>query len=94
MSLKFVKLMIYRYAIVRVGGIQEKGTLKTTIRDIFICWVGPAVGIIEKGRKVGYLGDAQSFLQVSIVPCVHIPSLRYFSSSHPYDHFIFCDLRD
>ena len=39
--------------------------MKTTLRDIFICWVGPGVGIIEKGKKTAFLGDAQSFLQVS-----------------------------
>jgi hypothetical protein len=52
-----------QYALVRIGGIQEKGTLKTTMRDIFICWIGPGVGIIEKGKKTAFLGDAQAFLQ-------------------------------
>ncbi|EFA74937.1 hypothetical protein PPL_11971 [Heterostelium album PN500] len=52
-----------QYGLVRIGGIQEKGTLKTTSRDIFFCWIGPGVGIIEKGKKTALLGDAQSFLQ-------------------------------
>lgn len=52
-----------QYALIRIGGIQEKGTLKTTIRDIFVNWVGPGVGIIEKGKKTAFLGDAQSYLQ-------------------------------
>ncbi len=53
-----------RYALVRIGNIQEKGTLKTTIRDVFITWIGPGVGIIEKGKKTAFLGDAQAFLTV------------------------------
>ncbi|KAM9975195.1 hypothetical protein ACTFIW_008673 [Dictyostelium discoideum] len=52
-----------QYGILRVGDIQEKGTLKTTVRDVFFCWIGPGVGIIEKGKKTAYLGDAQQFLQ-------------------------------
>ncbi|KAN0023740.1 hypothetical protein ACTFIV_008127 [Dictyostelium citrinum] len=52
-----------QYGLVRIGDIQEKGTLKTTVRDIFFCWIGPGVGIIEKGKKTSLLGDAQNFLQ-------------------------------
>jgi hypothetical protein len=48
-----------QYALVRLGGIQEEGTLKVTIRDVFITWIGPGVGIIEKGKKAAYQGDAQ-----------------------------------
>lgn len=51
----------------RIGGIQEKGTLKTTIRDVFFVWIGPGVGIIEKGKKTGFLGEAQAFLQVCFI---------------------------
>ncbi len=52
-----------QYALIRIGEIQEKGTLKTTIRDIMLTWIGPGVGIIEKGKKTAFLGDAQSILQ-------------------------------
>ncbi|KJZ73469.1 hypothetical protein HIM_07025 [Hirsutella minnesotensis 3608] len=52
-----------QYALIRIGGIQEKGTLKTTVRDIFITWIGPNVGIVEKGKKTPFLGDAQQYLQ-------------------------------
>ncbi|MEH2382384.1 MAG: coactosin family protein [Nostoc sp.] len=54
-----------QYALVRLGNIQEKGTLKTTIRDVFITYIGPGVGIIEKGKKTAFLGDAQAYLQPS-----------------------------
>ncbi|KAK5579730.1 hypothetical protein RB653_009416 [Dictyostelium firmibasis] len=52
-----------QYGVLRLGDIQEKGTLKTTVRDIFFCWIGPGVGIIEKGKKCALLGDAQNILQ-------------------------------
>jgi len=52
-----------QYGMIRLGDIQEKGTLKTTIRDVFFCWVGPGVGIIEKGKKSALLGDAEQLLQ-------------------------------
>ncbi|KAN0019087.1 hypothetical protein ACTFIU_002289 [Dictyostelium citrinum] len=52
-----------QYGLIRIGDIQEKGTLKTTVRDIFFCWIGPGVGIIEKGKKTSLLGDAQMLLQ-------------------------------
>jgi hypothetical protein len=50
--------------LVRISGIQEKGALKATVRDVFFVWIGPGVGIIEKGKKNGYLGSAQKLLQV------------------------------
>ena len=43
-----------QYGLVRLGGIQGTGT-----RDVFICWIGPRVGIIEKGKKSALLGDAK-----------------------------------
>ncbi|CAF1425077.1 unnamed protein product [Rotaria sordida] len=52
-----------QYGLVRLGGIQEKGTLKVTIRDVFINWIGPEVAIAEKGKKSAHLGDVQTFLQ-------------------------------
>ncbi len=52
-----------QYALVRLGGIQEKGTLKETVRDVFLIWIGPGVGIIEKGKKTAFLGDVQAYLQ-------------------------------
>lgn len=48
-----------QYGLVRLGGIEEKGSLKTTVRDVFIAWVGPGVDIIEKGKKASSLGDVQ-----------------------------------
>jgi hypothetical protein len=52
-----------QYILIREGGIQERGSSKTTYRDVFIAWIGPNVGIIEKGKKSNYLGDAESLLQ-------------------------------
>ncbi|KAM9970717.1 hypothetical protein ACTFIR_002581 [Dictyostelium discoideum] len=52
-----------QYGVVRIGDIQEKGTLKTTVRDVFFCWIGPGVGIIQKGKKSALLGDVQKLLQ-------------------------------
>ena len=52
-----------QYGLMRLGDVQERGTLKTTIRDVFFTWIGPSVGIIEKGKKTAFLGDAQSYLQ-------------------------------
>jgi hypothetical protein len=52
-----------QYGVVRIGGIEEKGTLQTTVRDVFFTWIGPGVGIIEKGKKTAFLGDIQQFLQ-------------------------------
>jgi len=54
-----------QYALIRLGNIEEKGTLKTTVRDVFITWVGPGVGIIEKGKKTVYREDAEQLLQPS-----------------------------
>ncbi|KAM3425830.1 hypothetical protein NHJ13734_009893 [Beauveria thailandica] len=33
-----------QYALVRIGGIQEKGSLKSTVRDVFVTWIGPDGG--------------------------------------------------
>jgi len=52
-----------QYGLVRIGGIKEKGTLKETIRDIMFTWIGPGVGLMEKGKKTSLLGDAQNLLQ-------------------------------
>ncbi|KAN0038168.1 hypothetical protein ACTA71_000340 [Dictyostelium dimigraforme] len=52
-----------QYGVVRIGDIQEKGALKTTVRDVFFCWIGPGVGILEKGKKAAFLGDAEQILQ-------------------------------
>jgi hypothetical protein len=49
-----------QYGLIRIS-LEENG--RTTIRDVFITWIGPNVGIIEKGKKTAFLGDAQSYLQ-------------------------------
>jgi len=52
-----------QYALIRLGGIEEKGTLKVTSRDVLITFIGSKVGIIEKGKKTAFLGDIQAYLQ-------------------------------
>ncbi|KAK8142139.1 hypothetical protein G3M48_009283 [Beauveria asiatica] len=51
-----------QYALVRIGGIQEKGSLKSTVRDVFVTWIGPEVSVAEKTGKLLHESDAQSFL--------------------------------
>jgi len=77
-----------QYALIRVGGIAEKGTLKTTLRDIFITWIGPGVGIIEKGKKAEYLGDIQALLQpyhadITVLNRKHYSRDTIIDRSHP-----------
>lgn len=34
-----------QYGLVRIGGIRERGTLKTTIRDVYFTWIGNPLDI-------------------------------------------------
>jgi len=34
-------------------------------RDVFCCWTGPGVGIIEKGKKKSHLGSIEALLSPS-----------------------------
>ncbi|KAF7562069.1 hypothetical protein G7046_g2066 [Stylonectria norvegica] len=45
-----------QYALVRV-------LAEGKVRDVFVAWTGPGVGIIEKGKKFSHTGDAQAFLK-------------------------------
>jgi hypothetical protein len=49
-----------QYGLIRFS-FEENG--RTNIKDVFISWIGSSVGIIEKGKKLTFLGDAQSYLQ-------------------------------
>jgi hypothetical protein len=51
-----------QYALIRVAA-PPLGSSKATTRDVFITWIGPGVGIIEKGKKTAFLGDVQQYLQ-------------------------------
>jgi hypothetical protein len=33
-----------------------------TVRDVFIAWTGPKVGLMEKGKKKSHLGALQALL--------------------------------
>ncbi|KAM9994962.1 hypothetical protein ACTFIY_001136 [Dictyostelium cf. discoideum] len=77
-----------QYGILRIGDIQEKGTLKNTVRDVFFCWIGPGVGIIEKGKKTAYIGDAQQLLQpfhadITVLNKAHFVRDAILERSHP-----------
>ncbi|KAM9993801.1 hypothetical protein ACTFIZ_011779 [Dictyostelium cf. discoideum] len=83
-----------QYGVVRIGDIQEKGTLKTTIRDVFFCWIGPGVGIIEKGKKTAYFGDAEQYLQpfhagITVLNKSHFTCDNVLDRSHPLSAALF-----
>ncbi|KAH6658589.1 hypothetical protein BKA67DRAFT_217577 [Truncatella angustata] len=73
-----------QYGLIRLGGIQEKGSLKSTMRDVFFTWIGPGVGIIEKGKKTAFLGDAQMYLQPFHAD-ITILNKRNFDREHVLD---------
>jgi sarcosine oxidase gamma subunit len=54
-----------QYALVRLAVPPQAGSLEPSTRDVFVQWIGPDVGDIEKGKKAEYLKDAQGFLQPS-----------------------------
>ncbi len=33
------------------------------VRDVFVSWVGPGVGIVEKGKRLAFVSDAQALLR-------------------------------
>jgi hypothetical protein len=35
-------------------------------RDIFIGWIGPKVGIVQKGRKKAHVGEVKELLKVNL----------------------------
>ena len=77
-----------QYGVIRLGNIQEKGTLKTTFRDVFFTWIGPAVEDTEKNTVKAYQGDIQSFLQpfhtaVTITNKDHLNRKTLLDRSHP-----------
>jgi hypothetical protein len=50
-----------QYALVRLPVPGKTG--RDGIRDVFVTFIGPGVGIIEKGKKTAHLGDVQALLQ-------------------------------
>jgi hypothetical protein len=50
-----------QYALVRLAVPGQTG--RASMRDVFVQWIGPGVGIIEKGRKYGHVEDAKELLQ-------------------------------
>jgi len=77
-----------QYAKIRLGGITEKGTLKTTVRDVFILHYGKDVSILEKGLKAEFLNRAQFYLQpyhaeVKVTNKDHLDLDTLLERSHP-----------
>ncbi len=54
-----------QYAIVRLAVSKDPDTGKVKTRDIFISWVGPRVGTIDKGKKKAHLGTVMEVLKPS-----------------------------
>ncbi|KPM45839.1 hypothetical protein AK830_g689 [Neonectria ditissima] len=48
-----------QYALVRISVPGDQ----TTVRDVFVQWTGPDVGILEKGKKVIHQSDAHNILK-------------------------------
>jgi len=51
-----------QYAVVRISN-DSAASMSGRTKDIFISWIGPSVGTIEKGKKTAHLGDIQKVVQ-------------------------------
>eukprot|EP01087_Luapelamoeba_hula_P001154 TRINITY_DN108_c0_g1_i1.p1 TRINITY_DN108_c0_g1~~TRINITY_DN108_c0_g1_i1.p1 ORF type:complete len:164 (+),score=26.27 TRINITY_DN108_c0_g1_i1:39-494(+) len=56
-----VQYAVVRVALEKYDTPRREGDVVRT-RDVFIQWVGPGVGIIEKGRKRSHLGEVEKIL--------------------------------
>jgi len=65
--LEFLNDNEVQYVLLRLGNIvkdaKNKNEKVTGTRDVLINWVGPDVGIIEKGKKKAHLGDIKGVLR-------------------------------
>jgi hypothetical protein len=52
-----------QYGLIRLVEPQAGDSLKSIVRDVFVTYVGSAVGIMEKNKKAAFLSDAQDLLQ-------------------------------
>src|SRR5882757_4720680 len=76
-----------QYVLLRLGDVTGWIGTGTTL-DLFLTWIGPGVGIIEKGRKTAFLGDAQDYFQpfqgdVTVLNRAHCTSERLVEVSDP-----------
>jgi hypothetical protein len=51
-----------QYVLLRLGDVNGWIGTGTTL-DLCLIWIGPGVGIIEKGKKTALQGDAENYLQ-------------------------------
>lgn len=55
-----------QYALFRIPVDSKSGEIEVKkVRDIFVAWTGPKVGVIEKGRKKIHIGKMAAFLKPS-----------------------------
>ena len=74
-----------QYALVRVNA--GSGSMDD-IRDVFLTWIGPGVGILEKGNKRAFEEEAQYYLQpfhgdVTVLNRANFNMANLLKKSHP-----------
>jgi len=57
-----------QFALLRLPAAADTPQTSKTSRDIFIGWVGPKVGIVQKGRKNAHVGEVKELLKVTNYP--------------------------
>ena len=59
------------YALLRITGTRDQES--KTVKFIFVCYVGPSVGGMQKGRVGGHKGDIKQLVGQSHVVCARHP---------------------
>ncbi|XWW92277.1 hypothetical protein V2A60_000200 [Cordyceps javanica] len=76
-----------QYSLLRIS-VQEKGTLKTTSRDVFITWIGPDVSEDRKIEETALAAEAREYLlpfhaAVVVLNRDHFTDESVADKSHP-----------
>ncbi|KAL6076864.1 Rho GTPase-activating protein 17 [Balamuthia mandrillaris] len=59
-----VQFALLRIAVWKESGASGgEGEISKTTRDIFIGWIGPRVGIVQKGKKKSHMGEVKDLLK-------------------------------